>query len=390
MRILWCSWKDPLHPLAGGAEAYTRAVTTRLAASGHEVHLCTASVPGAPADDVMDGVTIRRRGGPLVGTYREARRYYERTQAIHPWDLIVDEVNTRPFSAPLWTRSTPVLALCYQLAREVWHSEAPMPVAVVGRWVLEPWWWTRYRRTTVATISESSARSLRDQGIDDVRVLPVGGDFPPRPDVERAQRPTVVSVGRISAMKRPFDLLTAHTELLRHRPDARLWFIGDGPDLPHLARLARSVDGVEVLGRLDDREKSERLATAWALATASVREGWGLVVSEAAAMGTYSVGYRVPGLVDSITATGGVLCDGSPAALAAALHANLDRLAGSRPTSTGTTTWTEVAAAFERLAVDVVAEHAAGHDASRDGGRDAGPGSPHRSAPSTARLGAPA
>jgi len=361
VRLLWCTWKDPLHPLAGGAEAYTRAVTTRLAAAGHEVVLCTAGVPGEPADDVVDGVTIRRRGGPLVGTYREARLHYERTQSERPWDLIVDEINTRPFSAPLWTRSTPVLALCYQLAREVWHAEAPMPVAVVGRWVLEPWWWTRYRRTPVATISASSAQSLRDQGIDDVRVLPVGSDFGPRPDVARESRPTVVSVGRISTMKRPFDLLDAHRILVGRRPDAQLWFIGDGPDLPRLRREADGVPGVSVLGRVDQEEKARRLAAAWALASTSVREGWGLVVSEAAAMGTFSVGYRVPGLVDSVTAADGVVCDGTPAALADALHEHLDRMAASHPRRTGTTSWDEVAAAFEREAFDVVdAYHVAG------------------------------
>ncbi|MFN8053160.1 MAG: hypothetical protein U0Q22_17080 [Acidimicrobiales bacterium] len=79
MRILWCSWKDSSHPLAGGAEEYTRAVTSRLAGAGHEVHLCSAAVTGAPTDEVLDGVTIRRRGGPLVGAYRDARPHYERS-----------------------------------------------------------------------------------------------------------------------------------------------------------------------------------------------------------------------------------------------------------------------------------------------------------------------
>ncbi|MFN8053159.1 MAG: glycosyltransferase family 4 protein [Acidimicrobiales bacterium] len=259
-------------------------------------------------------------------------------------------MNTRPFSAPLWTRSTPVLALCYQLTREVWRAEAPLPLAVAGRWVLEPWWWTRYRRTTVATISPSSAESLRDQGIADVRVLPVGGEFAaPR------RRPDAEADGRLrgsTAMKRPFDVLEAHMLLLRTRPDAQLWFLGDGPD-DALRRAASGVRGVEVLGRVSEAEKRERMASAWALASTSLREGWGLVVSEAAAMGTHTVGYRVPGLVDSIAATGGVLCDGTPSALADALDADLDRLAATRPTSTGTTTWDEVAAAFEELAREV-------------------------------------
>ena len=353
LRILWCSWKDLAHPLAGGAETYTHEVTSRLAAAGHHVVRACAEVAGAPADELVDGVHVRRRGGPLVGTYRAARLHYERTW--RDWDLIVDEVNTRPFNAPLWTRGTPVMALCHQVAAEVWSYETPGPVAAVGRWVLEPWWWSRYRSTPVATVSTSSAESLAAFGVRDVRVLPLGSSFRPRPDVPRTAEPTLVSVGRVSAMKRPFDLLEAHHRLRRHRPEARLVFVGDGPELEQLRAAAAPRRNVEVLGRVDDELRDRLLASAWALVSASAREGWGLVVSEAAAMGTFSVTYRTPGLVDSVEATGGVLCDADPAAMAAALHEHLDRLAASRPARTGTGSWDVAAAAFERSALEVAA-----------------------------------
>lgn len=356
MRILWCSWKDLSHPLSGGAEIYTHAVASRLTAAGHEVHLACSAVNAKPADECVDGVHVRRRGGALVGTYREARLFYERS--CRDWDLIIDEINTRPFNAPLWSRSTPVLALCHQITREVWHSEAPMPLAILGRWVLEPWWWTRYQRTTVATISRSTADSVRALGTRDVRVLPVGSEQVERPDVSRALRPTVISVGRISSAKRPLDVLRSHQALLLRRPDAQLWFIGDGPELGSLRDAAVGVSGVEVLGRVSHAEKCERLATAWALASASVREGWGLVVSEAAAMGTFSAAYRVPGLTDSVSATGGVLCDENPTDLAKALDTNLDRFRETHPASTGTSTWDEVAEQFEALAFEVSSNRA--------------------------------
>jgi glycosyltransferase involved in cell wall biosynthesis len=80
------------------------------------------------------------------------------------------------------------------------------------------------------------------------------------------------------------------------------------------------------------------------LVATGVREGWGLVVSEAAACGTFAVGYDVPGLRDSLRATGGVACDPTPSALAEALDVHLDRLAAERPVSTGTLPWGEVAA----------------------------------------------
>lgn len=353
MKILWCSWKDRDHPLSGGAEVFTHEVASRLVRAGHEVHLACAAVPDAPAETCVDGVHIHRRGGPLVGCYRGARLFYERT-ADH-WDLVVDEINTRPFNAPMWVRDTPVLAVAYQLAAEVWQAEAPLPVAVAGRYLLEPLWWSRYRSTPVLAPSESSAESFRALGVRDVRVVAPGATWPERPDVERAGVETLVSLGRVSAMKRPLDLVRAHQLLRRWRPDARLRFLGDGPDRAALERTVAGMPGVAVLGHVDDATKAAELASAWALVTASVREGWGLMVSEAAAMGTFTVGYRVPGLVDSITACGGVLCDPDPESLARALHEHLDRLALGRPPGTGTRSWDDVADAVESVARELVA-----------------------------------
>lgn len=351
VKILWCSWKDLAHPLSGGAEVFAHEVTTRLVASGHDVVLACASAAGTPGDEVVQGVTVRRRGGPLVGAYRSARLYYERTWS--EWDLIIDEVNTRPFSAPIWSRGTPVLALCHQIAAEVWNYEAPAPIAAIGRWVLEPWWWSHYRSVPVVTVSQSTARSLEGLGVGDVTVVPLGSTSRARPDVPRYPRPTVVSVGRVSGAKRPFDLLEAHQILRRSRPDARLLFVGDGPEIGALRAASATMDGVEVLGRVDELEMDRIVASSWVLASASAREGWALVVSEAAALGTFSVTYRVPGLIDSVTATGGVLCDPNPGALAAALDEHLDRLARSHPTTTGTVGWDIVADRFERMAADV-------------------------------------
>jgi glycosyltransferase involved in cell wall biosynthesis len=42
------------------------------------------------------------------------------------------------------------------------------------------------------------------------------------------------------------------------------------------------------------------LSRAHIILAAAVREGWGLIVTEANAMGTLAIGYNVPGLRDSI------------------------------------------------------------------------------------------
>ena len=129
MKILWCSWKDTRHRLAGGAEVWTAHVTQALAAAGHDVTLACAAVPEVPAHEIVAGVTIRRSGGALQGVYSQARSLYDRTW--REWDLVVDEINTRPFGSPCWVRGTPVVAVVHQVAREVWFHEAPLPVALL-------------------------------------------------------------------------------------------------------------------------------------------------------------------------------------------------------------------------------------------------------------------
>src|SRR5262249_27504876 len=96
-----------------------------------------------------------------------------------------------------------------------------------------------------------------------------------------------------------------------------------------------------------------RLAAAHVLVATSVREGWGLNVSEAAACGTPSIGYRVPGLVDSVPASGGALVEPSPPALGKALthFFSGDLRLEPRPS---TVPWEDVAKAVEERLSEVV------------------------------------
>lgn len=172
-----------------------------------------------------------------------------------------------------------------------------------------------------------------------------------RPAVEKEPVPTVVFIGRLSANKRPKHAIRAFGLVRRQLPDAQMWVIGGGPEETKLRRAAGP--GVTFLGYVCDEEKRERLARAHVLVATSVREGWGLVVTEAAASGTVSIGYDVPGLRDSIGASGGVLTRADPVSLATGLVGLLSSVAGGygpqvRPA--GVVPWAEVAAAILAVA----------------------------------------
>ncbi|GAA3452347.1 glycosyltransferase family 4 protein [Dactylosporangium matsuzakiense] len=344
MRILVCNWKDLRHPRAGGAEVYTHEIARRWVAAGHEVTLCCAAVDGAPSIEDVDGVCVVRRGSRM-GVYRAARDYY-RGAGSGRFDVVVDEVNTRPFGCPAWAGTTPVVALIHQVCREIWRYEMPLPVALLGRYVLEPAWLRRYRDVRVLTVSASSRDSLRRYGLRDVTVVPAGVVHRPRPDVSREAEPTVVFLGRLAGNKRPLAALAAFHRLRARMPAAQMWFIGDGPQRAALAAAAGP--GVTLFGRVGRAERDELLARAHVLVVTSVREGWGLVVDEAAAMGTPTVGYDRPGLRDSVPAAGGVLVEPTPAALAAALERGLPAWTAASARHGwrgGATDWDTVAAA---------------------------------------------
>ena len=315
MKLLVFNWKDLDHPAAGGAEVFTERILAELVRRGHEVRYFVAAVEGRPDREWRDGYEIIRRGSRL-GVYREARKYWH--AGGRQWaDIVLDEINTRPFLTPRYVEEVPILALVHQLAREIWRYEMPFPASVAGRYYFEAHWLRAYRDVPTITDGPSSARSLEGYGLRNVEPVPMGADPIHRPDVPKEAVPTVVFLGRLAAMKRPMDAVRAFQRLGERRPDAQMWVMGDGPMKAKLQSLG--VDHVDVLGRVSAEEREDRLARAHVLLATSVREGWGLNVSEAAACGTPTIGYAVPGLEDSVPASGGALVPPETGALGDAL-----------------------------------------------------------------------
>jgi len=317
LRILILNWRDITHPQAGGAEVYTHNIANEWVKAGHSVTLFCAAIDERPAVEDFDGIHIIRRG-TRHGVYREAKRFY-RLEGKGNFDLVVDEVNTRPFGAPQWVNDVPVIALIHQVCREIWFYETPFPIAFVGRYLLEPLWLHGYRDVLTVTVSESSKVSLENYGLTRVVVVPEGLRFAgERLKVPRESKPTIIFVGRLSANKRPEDAIRAFELLREAMPTAVLWVIGTGP-MEDKLRLS-APEGVQFLGKVSESEKIERLARAHVLILTSVREGWGLVVTEAAAVGTPTIAYDVAGLRDSVRASNGLLTAPNPEHLSSVLQ----------------------------------------------------------------------
>lgn len=318
MRLLVYNWRDVEHPDAGGAEVFTHEVLTRLVERGHEATLFAAAFDGCDDETVVDGVRIVRAGGRF-SVYRRAKQYYRRRFAGE-FDVVVDEINTRPFMTPKYVEE-PLVALVHQLAREFWFYETPFPVDRIGYHWLEDRWLRRYADVPTLTVSNSTRRDLRDLGFENVTVVPQGLSVDPVEEVpEKPDVPTFLFVGRMTEAKRPTHALDAFEHIAERLPKARFHVVGDGYLLDDLRAKAYGHEAngrVTFHGYVPEARKLELMQRSHVLLVPAVREGWGLVVTEANAMGTPAVGYDVHGLRDSIAdGTTGLLCEPDPAALA--------------------------------------------------------------------------
>jgi len=326
--ILMLNWRDITHPQGGGAETVTHQIARRWVEWGHQVTLFCASYPGSQAEERIDGVRVVRRGRQQT-VHWEAYRFY-RKEPRGRYDVIVDQVNTIPFFAPLYARE-PVVMFIHQLAREVWRYEASFPLSTMG-YLCEPLYLQAYRRTPIMTVSQSTRDDLRRLGLPGpYRVIPEAVDTPAPeviPPLETKERTlTLVFVGRIVPSKRVTHIVGA-LKLIRQAglSEARLWIVGSWEEA-YRARLDDQIaalglgDAVTFFGRVDQMTRDDVLARAHIFVMTSVREGWGLVVTEANTLGTPAVVYNVPGLRDSTRDDDtGIVCPyNNPAALAHAV-----------------------------------------------------------------------
>lgn len=297
-RILWFNWRCWLNPAMGGAEVFTREVASRWVRYGHDVTLFTSEFSGCKREEFSEGVNIVRSGGRL-SVYYKAKEFYKKQQKIRTFDIIIDEINTRPFFSQNFAQEhTVVIALIHQLAREYWFYETPFPISYLGYHFLEKNWLRQYITVPMVTVSESTRHDLSRLGLKNISVVPEGLGFFPITNIKQTSEPVIVFAGRLKSTKRPEHAIKAFNIVKENIPDAKLWVIGTGPLRSKLERMAK--EGVTFFGYLDSSSRRTLIGKSCVLINPGLREGWGLNIIEANALGVPAVAYNVPGLCDSV------------------------------------------------------------------------------------------
>ncbi len=309
MTILIYNWKDIKNPYVGGAEIITFEYARRLVADGHTVTWFCRMVTGLPIEETIDGIRVVRRGSTLL-TYWYGYRYYK--MLTKKPDLVIDMLNTIAWQTPFYAaRQSKVVQYVNQLAKEVWDYQVPWPLAFFGK-SFERLQLMPYRHRPVVTYAESTVNDLVAWGYErkQIHQFRLGLDHERYRPGQKATYPLFLQVSRFVANKRPDLTLRAFALVVKDYPEARLALVGNGPFKPVVDRLIKKLKltdrvllpakDILFLKRAAGDLKVKLMQEAWVFVHPSVKEGWGMVITEAAACGTPSIATAVTGQVDAI------------------------------------------------------------------------------------------
>lgn len=313
-RIHMLGWRDLDDDEAGGSEVHASTVAALWAQAGLEITMRSSASLGRSAVGFRDGYRVVRRGS-RYGVFPRAAAA-EITGRHGPCDALVEIWNGMPFASPLWWRG-PHAVWLHHVHGPMWNMALGDTLGRVGRLLEERLAPPLYRRVPVVTLSQSSEAELIDElGFDRARVGVVepGIDARYSPGGSRSDTPLVVAVGRLAPVKRFPMLIRAAARARERIGDLQLVIVGEGYTRPDVVATIDEVGGhdwVRLAGHVSDDELIGLYRSAWCVASASEREGWGMTLTEAAACGTPAVVTNIAGHSDATRdELSGLLCDG--------------------------------------------------------------------------------
>ena len=274
--------------------------------AGWEVDLVCAAYPGAPRQEVVDGINIMRHGHWTVANF-VLPPVVRRLLKSRTYDLLVEDINKIPFFTPLYRGDVPLVAIVPHLFGSTVYREAN-PLAATYVYGAESLIPRIYGNVDFEVISPSTRDDLIARGMDGARIRTVYcglehekftlADPPPR-----SATPLVVSWSRLRRYKSIDVAIRAFDLIQRELPDARMLVMGRGPDEERLRKLTRRLglqDKVEFRGFMPWEELVAALHRCHVFLNPSPKEGWGLTVVEANQCGLPVVASDRPGLKDSV------------------------------------------------------------------------------------------
>ena len=295
-RVHVLAWRDLDDDEAGGSENHADEFMRRWQDAGLSVMHRTSHAVGRPSVDVRHGYDVVRRGGRMTVFPRVA--ISETLGRMGPYDALVEIWNGVPWLSPIWCRKPRILIL-HHIHGPMWNQMFPKPIASLGRTIetrLAP---PLYRRTPTVTTSTDTHEELMHLGWKPELVTtgPVGVDDFFSPGGDKTTHPSILAVGRQAPVKRFLDLLEQVRRTRERVPNVTLTLVGDGPERGSIEAWIRDHDAswVTLTGRVERTVLRDHYRRSWIVASASLAEGWGLALTEAAGCATPAVATDISG-----------------------------------------------------------------------------------------------
>jgi len=307
MKVLILNRYDPLNPKSGGAEIFTLEIAKRLVKDKHEVTWLSSTFKGAKQSQRHLGINIERKGSKLTTIYH-AYRYYRRNK--DNLDLVIDEIHGICSLTPLYVDKGQRVSLIHEVAGKIWFYMIPLPFSLTG--ILFEKFYLRhiYAHERFLTVSKSTQQNLVAHGVNfkNINIVSEGLKDSVRDtklSCKKSVNPQLIYFGGIRPMKRVEDQIKAVNTLKEEFPNIKLIILGTKQSRYYekLQKLVTKLNlnkNIVFKGFLDEFQKNRQVQQSWLNLATSVKEGWGLAVSEAGRFEIPTVSYNVEGLRDSI------------------------------------------------------------------------------------------
>lgn len=296
-------------PTLGGIQL----VVHRIVQHADRLHMrvVTLDGPGALCFDATSGLDVRRVGlgaGRRLAVASLNARSLREAARFRPAAVVSAHIVTAPAAALI------AAALRIPLVQHLYAAEVGARPRLAH--------FALRRADAVVAISAYTRELAVAHGAPSARVhrIPPGVDLPAPDTVQRAERPTILTISRLSERYKGHDVMLRALPLIRARvPDVEWVVVGDGPLRSGLERTAagQGLQGsVRFVGSVSDGERDWWLRRAHVFAMPSrlpaggAGEGFGIVYLEAGAHSLPVVAGNVGGALDAVVhGQTGVLVD---------------------------------------------------------------------------------
>lgn len=309
VHLLFLSWRDIKAPKKGGAEVFTHEMLKNVDKDHFHITHISPHFTGGEKDEILDGVHYKRRGNIATVILYAMVYYFKNKKNI---DYVIDQCNEHRFFTPFWLPRDKRILFIHQFGRELWRRNLKFPFSEIG-FRLEDTITKIYRRGYTFTVSPSTEKDLLAIGFkkDKIGILPEGINFlpwPPEQFLKKEETITFTYVGRFARYKGIDSAIEAYGQLKMEYPELKMWIVGKEKEAFKAEVLQPIIDKYHLVvneditfhGFVSEEKKLELMSRSHALLYPSDREGWGLTVTEAGAVGTPSIVYNSPGLIDAV------------------------------------------------------------------------------------------